>query len=262
MKAADFLNYYSEHFDTVEVDSTFYRTPSPSTVRGWSQRTPAGFIFSAKVPQVITHEKVLVNCDAEFQEFVGAMDILGDKLGVMVFQFPQFNRAAFKTADEFLVRLKPFLQRLPQDYKFAVEIRNKTWLTADFVNLLRQFRVALVLQDHSWMLHPNELYSRFDPITTDWTYIRWLGDRTAIESIAKTWDNVVIDRTNELTSWVDFCYQTQKRGVTTYGYVNNHYAGYSPATVEVFRSLWAAKGLPELARPQRTLQKFSLFEAE
>ena len=98
MKPTDFLSFYAEHFNTVEVDSTFYGTPSPHTVKRWALKTPAQFIFSVKIPQVITHEKVLLDCDGDFSQFIGTMSDLGDKLGPMVFQFPFFNRSAFKTA--------------------------------------------------------------------------------------------------------------------------------------------------------------------
>src|SRR4029077_9287400 len=96
LKARDFLSYYATQFSTVEVDSTFYGTPVASTVTGWYEKTPPDFLFAAKVPQVITHEKVLVDCDAEFEEFVKTMDILGPKLGPMVFQFPSFDRWKFR----------------------------------------------------------------------------------------------------------------------------------------------------------------------
>src|SRR5260370_15462987 len=76
MQSRDFLSYYATKFDTVEVDSTFYGTPSVSTVKGWEAKTPPGFLFAAKVPQAITHENVLVDCDAEFQQFVETMDPL------------------------------------------------------------------------------------------------------------------------------------------------------------------------------------------
>ena len=72
-KPGDFLRYYAQHFNSVEVDSTFYRIPSLSTVKGWYEKTPKGFVFAAKVPQVITHEKVLVDCEAEFKQFMEAM---------------------------------------------------------------------------------------------------------------------------------------------------------------------------------------------
>src|ERR1700682_2788904 len=107
MKPADFLGFYAEHFNTVEVDSTFYGTPSPDTVKRWASKTPAGFIFSVKVPQVITHEKVLLDCDLELTQFIDTMHILGDNLGPMAFQFPFFSRSVFKTQADFLGRLTP-----------------------------------------------------------------------------------------------------------------------------------------------------------
>src|SRR6476661_3294032 len=76
MKSRDFLSYYATQFATVEVDSTFYGCPSANTVINWAARTPDDFVFCAKVPKTITHEKVLVDCAAEFEEFVKTMDIL------------------------------------------------------------------------------------------------------------------------------------------------------------------------------------------
>jgi uncharacterized protein YecE (DUF72 family) len=73
----DYLSYYATRFDTVEVDSTFYRCPPLSTVQGWNAKTPKGFMFAAKVPQLITHEKVLCNCDPELSQFLRTMDALG-----------------------------------------------------------------------------------------------------------------------------------------------------------------------------------------
>ena len=105
MPAREFLSYYSQKFDTVEVDSTFYRSPSHSTVRGWYEKTPKDFIFSAKVPQIITHEKCLVDCGEDLATYLGAMELLGEKLGPLLFQFGYFNKKAFKTVDEFLARL-------------------------------------------------------------------------------------------------------------------------------------------------------------
>jgi uncharacterized protein YecE (DUF72 family) len=257
MRPSGYLAFYAQHFHTVEVDSTFYACPSARTVGNWASRTPEGFIFSVKVPQVITHEKVLVESDAAFKEFLDTIGILGKKLGPIVFQFPFFSRSAFRDRHEFLDRLIPFLRKLPESYKFAIEIRNRAWLDAELANLLRGHRMALVLKDRSWMPSPLEL--DFDPITTDWTYIRWLGDRKGIEEQTKTWDKTVIDRTNELSSWVDYCYLLRKRGVMIYAYANNHYAGHAPATIEQFRSLWHGKGLHEIEKPQRPRQESNLF---
>src|SRR5258708_17103961 len=177
------------------------------------------------------------------------MSILGPKLGPIVFQFPFFNRGIFRDRHEFLDRLVPFLTKLPEAHKFAIEIRNRPWLDVEFVSLLRDHKIGPVLKDRSFMPSPAEL--KFDPITADWTYIRWLGDRKAIEEQTTTWDRIVVDRITELSSWVDFCFQIRKRGVIVFAYANNHYAGNAPATIEQFRKLWQATGLPEIGKPQR-----------
>ena len=169
MRPADYLSFYAEHFPAVEVDSTFYACPSIQTVSNWAARTPEGFTFAVKVPQSITHEKALAGCEAELTEFLKAMDILGTKLGPIVFQFPFFNKSAFQDRHEFLDRLVPFLAKLPNSYKFAIEIRNRNCLDAEFATLLRARSVALVLQDRSWMPSPSEL--KFDPITAAWTWL-------------------------------------------------------------------------------------------
>src|SRR6266571_4039253 len=162
MQPRDFLSYYATQFATVEVDSTFYGCPAPRTVANWAARTPEGFIFSVKVPQVITHEKILIDCDANLNEFLSTMELLGQKLGPIVFQFPFFNRSSFRDRHEFLDRLVPFLRKLPAAHRFAIEIRNRTWLDAELASLLRNHSIALVLQDRSWMPSPADL--KFDQL--------------------------------------------------------------------------------------------------
>jgi len=124
MKSADYLTYYSRHFDTVEVDSTFYRCPTIEAARNWTLKTPPGFIFSLKIPQTITHQKILVDCENELGEFVSTAGVLGEKLGPMVFQFPFFNDSTFSSHVQFVARLQAFFKKLPRvgSYRFAVEI--------------------------------------------------------------------------------------------------------------------------------------------
>jgi uncharacterized protein YecE (DUF72 family) len=109
------------------------------------------------------------------------------------------------------------------------------------------------------MPSPSEL--QFDPIATDWTYIRWLGDRKGIEPQTETWDKTVIDRRQELSSCVDYCYQIRKRGVVIYAYAKNHFSGHAPATIEQFGKLWLERGFPLFAQPQAAppQQQNSLF---
>ena len=127
---ADFLGAYAQHFDTVEVDSTYYRIPSESMVRNWRARTPPGFTFAAKFPQVITHEKVLQDCREELANFLRTMSLLEDRLGPLLLQFPYFNKKAFARPEDFLARLTPFLEELPGGFQYALEVRNKYWVNA------------------------------------------------------------------------------------------------------------------------------------
>jgi uncharacterized protein YecE (DUF72 family) len=249
LKSSDRLNFYSTRFDTVEIDSTFYGTPSPKTVQNWYDQTPSNFVFALKVPNIITHDKLLEDTGADLAEFLDTASLLKEKLGPLVLQFPFFDRAKFPTQQDFLAVLEPFLASLPPDKKFAVEIRNKQWLDATFANVLRRHKIALVLQDLSTMPAAHELERKFDPITTDWTYIRWLGDRKWVEGITVKWDKPVIDRTPQLMRWIDFCFKIRHRGVTIYAYANNHYNGFSPYTIDRFRQLWKQKGHPALPEP-------------
>jgi hypothetical protein len=72
--------------------------------------------------------------------------------------------------------------------------------------------------------------------------VRWLGDRKGIERITTTWNKTVIDRTNEIRSWVDVCYETVRRGVKVFGYANNHYGGHAPATIVSFGNCGGERG--------------------
>jgi uncharacterized protein YecE (DUF72 family) len=243
MKSRDFLSYYATQFPTVEVDSTFYGCPSASTVSNWSARAPEDFLFCVKVPQVVTHDKALMDCDSEFEEFVKTMDILGPKLGPMVFQFPSFDRWKFPKQESFLAVLAPFLKKVPADHQFVVEIRNKNWLDGRFADVLREHNVALALTDTSFMPRPWELKQKFDLVTADFGYVRWLGDRKGIEKQTTTWGKTVIDRTSDLKNWVHLLKEmvNNKKIRKLFAFANNHYAGHGPGTVKLFMDLWGRK---------------------
>ena len=238
MKPADYLSFYATKYNAVELDNTFYRTPAIPTVKGWYAKTPPGFLFAAKVPQVITHEKALVDCDEELSNFLKAMDCLGEKLGPLLLQFGYFNQKAFAGVNEFLARLVPFLKKIHRGYRFAVEIRNKNWLVPAFVDALRERHVALAMVDHVWLPRPKQLFARFDPITADFVYVRWIGDRKGIEEKTKTWNKIIVNRTADLAEWVDVLKKVHERKIQILAFANNHYAGYGPGTIEEFRKLW------------------------
>ena len=235
---AEYLSYYAQHFDAVEVDSTYYRIPTLAMTRGWHAKTPKRFLFALKMVQAVTHEKVLVDCESEFKAFLNAADALGEKLGPLLFQFPYFNKKAFATVDEFLERLAPFLKKLPKGYRFAVETRNKNWLVPKFIELLRERGVALALIDHPWMPRPKEILAKFDPVTADFSYIRWLGDRKGIEEKTQHWDRVIQNREQEMETWIPAIDRLLERRLRVYAYFNNHYAGFAPGSIALFHEIW------------------------
>ena len=256
----EYLAYYATKFDTVEVDSTFYRTPALTTVKGWYSKTPIGFVFAAKVPQIITHEKMLANCEQEMTQFLNVMDELREKLGPLLFQFGYFNRTAFIGVNDFLDRLVPFLKKLPRDHKFAVEIRNKSWLVPQFIEALRERKVALALIDQSWMPRPAQWFEKFDPITADFTYVRWLGDRKEIEKQTKVWDKIIVDRRADLAEWVEVLKAVHRRKIQILAFANNHYAGYGPDTIEQFRELWRRQVAMEIGKLNPAAVQGQLFK--
>jgi uncharacterized protein YecE (DUF72 family) len=223
----EYLEAYVARFNSVEIDSTFYGVPRASTVEGWRGRTPPDFRFTAKFPRLITHEKMLDRAKGDAEAFVNRMQLLGDKLAVLILQF------AYSFTPDHFDRLENFLRDLPHGPRYAVEIRNRKWLTPDFGEMLSDHDAALVLQDLHYM-------PRLDWVTTDFTVIRWLGRREDIERF----DEIQIDRTERLNWWAERVRTFLDDGVDVYGFFNNHFAGHSPASLRQFAGMLGVD-LPE-----------------
>jgi uncharacterized protein YecE (DUF72 family) len=248
MDPGEYLEWYADRFDTVEVDSTFYRPPTPGMVRRWTQRTPAGFGFALKVPQVITHQKQLQDCAEEVEGFVSSIIPLGDKLVCSLLQMGYFNRGAFSSLDAFLPVLDDFLAAWPHNrVPLAVEIRNPRWVCEAFTDVLRKHNAALTLTDQKWMPSPAQVADRLDPVTGPLSFVRLIGDREGIEKVATTWDKVVVDRSERLAETAGVVSKLAER-VPVLTFINNHYAGHAPETARQLRGLL---GLPEPTPPER-----------
>lgn len=215
-----YLEAYVRHFPSVEIDSTFYGVPKATTIQGWYQRIPEYFKFAAKFPKLITHEKKLKNALGDAEAFIGSMQALGNKLAVLTLQF------AYDFKPEQFDRLDGFLGSLPDGQRYAVEVRNREWLSSTFREMLANHNVALVLQDLHYM-------PRLDWVTADFSVIRWLGRRKDIQ----VFDRIQIDRTKALETWAQIVDGFLDAGVDVYGYFNNHFAGHSPASVRQFAAL-------------------------
>lgn len=212
-----YLALYSRQFRTVEVDSTFYGIPRAATVAAWFKRTPEGFCFSAKFPQIITHQRMLVDCEEVTQHFVGTMRGLGEKLGPLLLQF------SYEFGPERFGDLARYLDSLPTDLRIAVEIRNRDWYDTEICDMLEARGVALALHDLYYM-------PRHTDVTAGFVYVRWLGRRTDL----KRFDRIQLDRRDEEEWWAQRLLPVLDQGLPVFGYFNNLWAGHAPASARGF----------------------------
>jgi len=125
LSSKEWFAYYCVHFNTYELNASFYKFPTSKTLHTWYTKSPDGFTFAVKAPKLITHTKKLVDCEHEIDEFyVACRDGLQDKLGCVLFQFPpSFNYS--------LERLELIIKQLKSDFKNVVEFRNNSWWTQE-----------------------------------------------------------------------------------------------------------------------------------
>ena len=204
-------------------------------VRRWAGRTPDAFRFALKAPRQTTHEQVLVDCDAEMEDLIATLDLLGPKLKSVLLQFGYFNRAAFSGPRPFLARLEAFLERYAARLPLACEIRNRAWLKPDYFDLLRRHGVAATLVEHAWLPPIDQLIAQQDVVTGPYSCVRLIGDRAGIERITKTWDRIVMDRTADLLRIAQALRQVAARAEVVV-FVNNHYAGHAPESCRALRA--------------------------
>src|SRR5688572_14640008 len=141
-KTTEMLTLYSEIFDTIEVDSTAYGTPATTTLEGWADSTPDGFLLSLKTPRAITHEFSLGPLGfGIMDEFVDVVRALNTHLGVILIQLP----ASFESTAENGKNLRSFIARLPTDQRFAVEFRHPGWFVEWTFDELNGRGIALSL---------------------------------------------------------------------------------------------------------------------
>jgi uncharacterized protein YecE (DUF72 family) len=170
--AKEMLRYYSERLTTVEINATFYRMPQPSMIENWKEQVPPSFRFSLKAPQRITHFKRLKETEEETKYFLETASVLGDKLGVVLFQLPP-------NLKKDVALLATFLQQLPSTTPAAFEFRHPTWYDDDVLDLLRSQNRPLVVSDTDDMP-----ITHIDK-TADWGYLRLRRVNYSEENLAE-----------------------------------------------------------------------------
>ena len=200
------FEHYATLFDTVEINNTFYRLPAPTTVEKWAEQAPDEFVYAVKLGQFGSHRMKLRDAASWLPNHLDRVERLGRSLGpTLVHLPPKWKRN--------VERLEEFFAAAPRHLRWAVELREPSWLHDDVFEVLRRHGAALcihdLLPDHPWEL------------TTDWTYIRFHGPN-ALE--VKYWGEytpkLLRAPAKRLNAWLD-------DGADVYAYFNNDWHGHA-----------------------------------
>jgi uncharacterized protein YecE (DUF72 family) len=225
------LEFYANYFPAVEVDTTFHAVPAEDTVRRWVEMTPAAFRFTCKLPRHITHVCRLRDCAAELSVFLRAIEPLATKLQVILIQLPpSFVPRDGKSA------LAKFLAQLPRDFRFAIEFRHAGWHRPQFIRLIEKYRICWVWADTTPLNERNLAPFEFLPCTTDFLYLRLLGDYATKYDVdgghVHRYEKLLWKREAALESW-SLRIQRHLAGVRNiWAFAGNHFEGFAPETCQ------------------------------
>ncbi|HUO59117.1 MAG TPA: DUF72 domain-containing protein [Candidatus Acidoferrales bacterium] len=202
--AAKMLNHYIQHFDSVEVNNTFYKLPRAEALRAWAAAVPKDFCFAVKASRFITHNKKLIDPQNFLDKFLPVVEVLGGKLGPILFQLPPKWRANAQ-------RLEGFLAALPRSHRYTFEFRETSWNSAQVLQILRRYNAAYCVYELAGYLSPIE-------ITADWAYVRLHGPGNKYQGSYER--RTLRQWAAQIANW-----STQLKAV--YFYFDNDDAGYA-----------------------------------
>lgn len=205
LSKSKWLEYYSEHFQTVELNVTFYRLPEEKVFTGWHGRTPDAFRFAVKGNRFITHIKRLANLGDSLETFAGRIKLLKEKCSVVLWQLPPSMKVDLERFDQFCR-----LARKAVHKRQAFEFRNESWFTDQVYDILEKHDFSLCLADA-----PRDIGG---PIAADYVYVRRHGPSGLYEG--NYTKKHLGDYAKDIVRWL-------KNGKDVYVYFNNDVKGYA-----------------------------------
>lgn len=235
------LGFYATQFDTVEVNTSFYALPRPSTIVDWVESAPAGFTYALKAPRAISHDRRLRDAEADSLAYLDTLRALGSAAAPGFLQLPpDFTRLTHgRTLASYLDWLGPRLEGI----RLAVEVRSPDLMTAAFATFLAERGMALALVDRH---RQPDVYPLWHDLVESghaphFAFLRWIGDdRTGPKGDRE----LQTPRDADLETWAGRLTEIAAHGIDVYGYVHNPYEGHSPATVRRLRALLGAHAAP------------------
>jgi uncharacterized protein YecE (DUF72 family) len=214
-KSSERLDYYVRHFDSVEINNSFYQLPKRETLEDWRDSVPEHFIFAAKGSRYTTHMKKLKDPQAATEKFFAAIDALAPKLGPILFQLPpswSCNPG----------RLRDFLEGVPHDHRYAFEFRDPSWFAEEIYDALRDSGAAFCLYDIEGRRSP-------EPVTAPFVYIRLHGPaETAYQG---SYDD------DALGAWAEKIRNWLGEGHDVYCYFDNDQNGYAALNAATLKEM-------------------------
>ena len=254
--STNYLEEYSQHYNTVEVDQWFWSLfsstkvalPQKSIVLEYKKSVPKDFKFTIKVPNAITlthfynknkSEELIKNphflSNALFTEFLDSIEPIKDQVGCLMFQFEYLNKQKMASLSHFLELFQSFYTNLPKGIpEIGIEIRNPNYLIKKYFEFLNSLSIYHVFLQGYYMPSIIELYKNFNAFIKDMTVIRLHGaDRQGIEKLSgSNWNKIYIDRKAELKQVASLVNELVSKKVDVYLNINNHYEGSAPLTIE------------------------------
>lgn len=256
-EARDYLADYARTLNTVEIDQWFWslfpaglKLPELPTVKQYAESVPEGFVFTIKAPNVITlthfppHQPKQYASFAKqtnpnflnpklLARFLETLKPMADKIGPILFQFEYLNRSKVESSETFLSQLGAFFADAPEGYEYAVEIRNRNYLSAEFFECLRARGVGFIFIEGYFMPPVGEVHDTYDTRTAPFSVVRLHGpNRLEVEEqTGKVWNEIVEPRPEGLEATARIVRENARRKIRTFVNVNNHYEGSAPLTI-------------------------------
>jgi uncharacterized protein YecE (DUF72 family) len=226
LKPAKFLEFYTQHFDCVELNASFYRLPNEKTVESWVKRTPPEFRFCLKLSRLITHQKHLVAVEDPLETFFDRFRPLEEaqKLGPLLVQLPPSLRFDAAVVEDFFA----LLSRRHSEHRFALEVRHGSWFADEALEMLERHRIAFVIA------HSGGRFPYHEAVTTDFVYLRFHGPGELYASNYP--DEMLREYAEKIANW-------QREGLDVWVFFNNDVGGYAVENAVRLRGLIQASSL-------------------
>ena len=244
--SAGYLKEYARKYRTVEVDSWFYKIPTESEVDEYLSYVDPGFTFSCKLTESITLTHLRGKEDTNpvflspelFNQYTSAIAKLIPQLFVIEMEFEYLNKQKMASLEVFLDSMDRFLTRIKTPLSLAIETRNSNYIKPEYFQFLKDHNLTHVFSEKLYMPPIYEVYEKFGHMLNDKVVVRLLGgDRKTIETTTKeNWNQLVDEKTN-LPVIVDMFKDIDARGKLLNVYVNNHYEGSAPLTIEKIKGM-------------------------